>query len=63
MALSLGVLHSAERLAAWAPACSPGMPKPEQYNGEQTGALCSAGMEKETHTHTYTHARDALKGL
>jgi len=37
------------------------MPKAHQYNGEQTGALCSAGMEKETHTHT--HARDCAEGL
>lgn len=50
--MSLWVLHSAERQTAWAPARSLGMPKWDQYNEEQTGALCCAVMEKEAHTHT-----------
>lgn len=56
-----GVLRSAERLAAWAPARSPGMPKWDQYNGEQTGALC--GLENETYTHARAHTHgSALQG-
>ncbi|TRZ02474.1 hypothetical protein DNTS_030298 [Danionella cerebrum] len=48
--LESGVSPSAERLAAWASASSPGMPKPDHASEEQMEALCSLGMEKETHT-------------
>lgn len=57
-----GGFTSAERLAAWAPARSLGMPKRDRYNGEQTGALCSAGMEKHTHAHTHTRTQVCLQG-